>query len=85
MLLAHAANAKPNELAKTRSAYGGASASASEVWVVQAVDRITLDLDALREHFSDDALQKAAAAFVRKGGRTLRGAVIVPETKLNVR
>lgn len=85
MILAHAVNAKPADLAKTRSAFGGASASASEVWVVQSVDRITLDLDALRHYFSEDALQKAADAFVRKGGRTLRGAAIVPETKLNVR
>lgn len=79
-----AADAKAAELSRTRGDYG-AVASLRTVWVGEIEDRDALDLDALRPHLSLDAFQKAVNAFVRAGGRSLRGAKIYESQTTQVR
>ncbi len=85
MLASHAENVKSNELAKARSAHGAASASQSTVWIGEVESYITIDLEPIRAYLPQDAINKAVAAYVRVGGRQLRGAKIYQTTKLNVR
>lgn len=81
---AKAADAKPAELSRTRGDLG-AVASLRRVWVGEIVDRERLDLDALRPHLAEADMQKALNAFVRAGGRELRGASIYENTSAVVR
>lgn len=85
LLERHVANAKPSELAKTRHATTGASASHSETWVGEIDDMRTIDLEALRNYIAKDAVQIALNKYVKDGGRQLRGAKIALQTKLKVR
>ena len=69
------ADAKPAELSRTRGDYGSV-ASLRTIWTGELADRDTLDLEALRPHFTQDALEKAIRTYVKTGGRNLRGAGI---------
>lgn len=73
------AEAKPAELSRSRGDFG-AVASLKRRWVGELTDRDTLDLDQLRHHLPEDALVRAINAFVRAGGRSLKGADIREET-----
>lgn len=82
-----AAAAKPAELGKSRGDYGGQT-SLKQFWNVADINRETLDLEALRQHFTDDALKRAATSwkdsnkdFLKSGG-TLTGARIFEDTRL---
>lgn len=79
-----AAAAKAAEMSRTRGDYG-AVASLRTVWVGEIVNRDQLDLEALRPHLATDALQRAVNAFVRAGGRQLRGAKIYEQSQTVVR
>ncbi len=70
-----AAEAKPADLTRSRSTYGG-TRSLTTRWVGTIVDRDALDLTPLRAHINSDALEKALNAYVRAGGRELKGAKI---------
>lgn len=63
----------------------GAMASLRTVWIGEIEDRATLDLEQLRAHISQDALDKAVSAFVRAGGRELKGAKIYEKNESVVR
>ena len=78
-----AADVSNAELSRTRGEYG-AVASLRTVWRGEIADRDKLDLETLRPHIATDALQKAVNAYVRAGGRTLRGASIFEDTQLGV-
>jgi len=54
-------------------------------WDGYMVDRENIDLEALRHHLREDDINHAIKQFVKAGGRSLRGASIFEETKLNVR
>lgn len=69
------AEAKAADLSRTRGDYGGVSSLRAE-WKGEMVDRDTLDLEALRPHLPSDAIDQAIRAFVKSGGRELRGARI---------
>lgn len=73
------ANTNAADLSRTRGEYGAVS-SLRTTWAGEITDARTLDLEALRPHLSMDALQKAVNAFVRNGGRELRGARIYEKT-----
>ena len=73
--LDEAAAAKPAEFARTRGDYGSVS-TLRERTVGEITDRSALDLEALRPYLPVDGLQKALNAFIRAGGRELRGARI---------
>lgn len=79
-----AAEAKPAELSRSRGDYG-AVASLRTRWVGEIADRDALDLDALRPHLPIDGLERAVNAFVRAGGRELRGAKIYEVSTTAVR
>ncbi len=77
-----AANAA--DMSRTRGDLG-AVASLRTRWVGELVDRATLDLEALRQHLPQDGLERAINAYVKAGGRTLRGARIHEEQTAVVR
>lgn len=78
------AAAKAAELSRIRDDYG-AVASLRTFWDYADLDRATLDLEALRPHLPADALEKAVRAFIRMGGRELRGVRIFENTETRVR
>ena len=77
--------ARNGNLAKARS-FGGAVASQKTAWVGRITSMAAIDLEALRPHLTEDAVQKALNAFVKAGGRKIGGAEIKEEiTGLSVR
>lgn len=79
-----AAEAKPAELSRTRGEYGSVTSLRTE-WVFDDIDRATIDLEALRPYLPSDGLEKAVRAFIRAGGRELRGVNIHESTAAVVR
>lgn len=77
--LEDSARDKPSGLARTRGDYGSVSTLQTR-WVGELRSRRDLDLEALRAFIPEDALAQAIGAFVRAGGRDLRGAAIFEET-----
>ena len=78
------AEAKPAELSRSRGDYGSVS-SLRTTWESEITDRAQLDLEALRPYFAIADLEKAIRAFVKAGGRELRGARIFEMTTAVVR
>ena len=85
--IAAVAAAKPAELGKSRGVHGGQT-TLKQFWNVAEIDRNTIDLEALRAHFTDGALKKAATSwkdankdFLKSGG-ALTGARIFEDTRL---
>lgn len=81
---AKAVNVKAADLSRTRGTYGAVSSLRTE-WTFKDLDRETLDLQALRAHLPQEALEKAVRAFIKAGGRELAGVTIYEETKTVVR
>lgn len=79
-----AAEAKSSELSRTRGEYG-AVASLRTYWTFSDIDRAALDLDKLRMHIPLDALERAVRAYIKVGGRELRGVKIFETTDSVVR
>jgi len=79
-----AATVKAAELSQTRGEYGSLS-SLRTVWTFDGLDRNGIDLEALRQHFPSDGLEKAVRAFIKAGGRDLRGVRIFEATTAVVR
>lgn len=79
-----ATEAKPAELSRTRGEFGSVS-SLRTVWVGEIEDKAKLDLDALRPYLATDAIEKALRAFVRAGGRELKGARIYQQDSAVIR
>lgn len=69
------AHAKAAELSRTRGQHGSVASLRSK-WTGEITDRAILDLNALRQHIHEEALQKAIRSFVKAGGRELTGARI---------
>lgn len=67
---------KSNTLSMPVRATNGASASLRTTWEVEITSIEDLDLEKLRLYFTPSALDQAARAYVRAGGRDLKGAVI---------
>lgn len=72
------------ELSRTRGDYGSV-ASLRTVWAGEIVNRDQLDLEALRPHIPLAALEQAVRAFVRAGGRHLKGTKIYESKEAVVR
>lgn len=79
-----AADAKAADLSRTRGDYG-AVASLHTFWDFADLDRDTVDLGALRAHLPLDAIEKAVRAYIKAGGRELRGCTIFENTTTRVR
>lgn len=83
--VARLADAKPAELSRTRTVLG-AVASLRTFWDIdtETLDRATLDLDTLRPYIPQDCLEKALRAYVRAGGRDIKGCRIFENTATRV-
>ena len=79
-----ASEAKAAELSRNRGDYGSV-ASLRTYWDFADLDRAALDLEALRQHIPTDALEKSVRAFIKAGGRELRGVRIFQNTQAAVR
>lgn len=77
------ADAKPAELSRTRGGYGGV-ASLRTFMDFKDFNRATLDIEALREHIPLAALEQAVRAYIKAGGRELRGVTIFENTQTRV-
>lgn len=78
------ADAKPSELARQRGSFGGVS-SLKKQWTGSVVSKDELDLEKLRPYLALTDLEKAVKAYVRAGGRELRGAKIEEVASVMVR
>lgn len=78
------AEAKNAELSRARSA-AGSVASLTTFWNFRNLDRAELDLNALREHLPQAALEQAVRSFIKAGGRKLAGVEIFEDAKSTVR
>jgi hypothetical protein len=79
-----AAEAKPAELARTRTELG-ALGTLQRVFIFTDLNRDTIDLEALRPHLPTDCIEKALRSFIKAGGREITGATIKEDTALRVR
>lgn len=64
---------------------GGVLSSLKTEWQCTGFDRPTLDLEPLRPYLPQAALEQALRAYVKAGGRSLRGAVIREVPKATIR
>lgn len=78
------AEAKPAEMARTRGDQG-ALGTLQQIWTFDGLDRDALDIEALRQHIPIAALETGLRAFIKAGGRTIKGARIFQDTKASVR
>ncbi len=74
-----AAEASNAELSRTRGQRGSV-VSLTTTMKGELISREALDLEALRQHISEDALEKAIRSFVKAGGTELAGARIYEHT-----
>ena len=72
---ARASQAGSADLSRQHSG-AGSVASLRTTWKCTGFDHQTVDLGALRHHLSRDAIERAIRAYIRAGGRELRGATI---------
>lgn len=77
---ARAAEAPAAELARVRGDYGGVAAFRT-AWSFRVVDMAALDLETLRPFLKPEHVEQAVRAFVRGGGRVLRGCEIFEERR----
>lgn len=77
------ATGKPASLAKSRG--GSGVASLRTRWVGEIVDIKAVDLEALRPHIAEEAIQKAINSFIACNGRELKGVKIYEKTDAVVR
>lgn len=78
------AHAKAADMSKIRDAYGAVS-SLRTFWDFADLDRDAIDLATLRHHIPLDALERAVRAYIKSGGRELKGVNIFQNTKSAVR
>jgi len=79
-----AAAAKPADLARTRGDFGSLATLRRE-WTFKDLDRDKIDLEALRQHLSLEAIERALRSFIKAGGREIAGAVIFEDHSASVR
>ncbi len=78
------AEANQAEMSRTRGDYGSV-ASLRTFMDFKDMDRAKLDLEALRQHLNQDALEKAVRSYVKAGGRELAGVTIFENSQAVVR
>lgn len=77
------AAAKPADLSRTRSDMGSV-ASLVKVMTFDSLDREAIDLEKLRPHLTEAAIEAAVRAFIKAGGRDLKGVRIFETTTTRV-
>ena len=82
-----AADEKPAVLGRSRGEHGGMT-TLKRFWDYADLDRGKLDLEALRQHLPEDALEKAVKSYIKAGwsgdaiGEQIRGVRIYENTRL---
>lgn len=85
-----AATVSDADLSRARGARGGVS-SLTTFWDMRDLDRATIDLEALRDHISFDALEKAVRSYKDankerlEGGHQIRGVVFFKNHRTGTR
>ena len=64
---------------------GGAVSTLRSYWTHCDLDRGKIDLEALRPHFTEQAIVSALGAYIKAGGRSIVGATIFEATAATVR
>ena len=59
--------------------------TAAQEWTPGPIDRDTIDLEPLRHHFTDAALEAALKSAIKAGLRSIRGAEILDGRKTQFR
>jgi len=72
------------DLGRVRGDYGG-TASVRTTWAFKIDDARKIDLEAIRPYLDLTAIEKAVRAFVKAGGRELKGATIFQDQQTVVR
>lgn len=80
-----AAEQSAADLSRTRSSAGGSVSSLTTFWAFRAFDKATIDLDVLRPFLTDADIEKALKAYIKSGGRDIKGAIIFEDQKSVVR
>jgi hypothetical protein len=75
------ATVKTSELASVKGTVGRAK-SLKTFWDFRDIDRASLDLEALRPYLPLDGIETAMRAFIKAGGRDIKGATIFENTRL---
>lgn len=75
------AEAKPSELGRVRGDLGGVS-TIRKIWTGEMTDRAKLDLEALRPHLGEEALNKACAAYARAHGEVGKPAPVLAGARI---
>ncbi len=76
--------AKAADMSKIRDDHGAVS-SLRTFWDFADLDRNTIDLEVLRLHLSEGAMEKAVRAYIKSGGRELSGVRIFENTRAAIR
>lgn len=79
-----AAEARAAAMTQQRSSVGSV-ASLRTTWEFRDLDRASLDLETLRPHLPEKALEQAVRSFIKAGGRTLAGVEIYEHKESVVR
>ncbi len=81
-----AAGAGTAELSRTRGEHGSVG-GIRDIWIhdENSLDRLKIDLEALRHHLPVDGIHKAIRSFIRAGGRKLRGVHILEDNQTTYR
>lgn len=72
------------DVSRTRSSEGSVS-SLRTTWEFRNMERARLDLEALRQHLPEKALEQAVRSFIKAGGRELDGVEIYEDHQTVVR
>jgi DNA polymerase III gamma/tau subunit len=78
------AEGKSSDMSRIRGEAGSVS-SLREFWNFRRLDRSALDLEQLRQHIPETALETAIRSFIDAGGRKLQGVEIFPDTGTTTR
>lgn len=76
--------AKAADLSRVRGEHGSVS-SLREFWTFRNLNRAALDLEQLRQHIAETALETAIRSFIEAGGRKLPGVEIFHDTGTTTR
>lgn len=76
-----AAEQSAADLSRVRSEAGGSTSSLVSTWEFEGVDRDTIDLETLRPHLTQKAIEQAVGAAVRSGVREIKGVGRIYEVK----
>jgi hypothetical protein len=79
-----ARTASAADMARVHTGMGGV-ATLKAPWAFDGIDRLAIDLETLRPYLPLDGIEKAVRAYIRAGGRELKGVRIFQDRKALIR